>query len=42
MRKFTSNYIPVMSPKGARLLKILTLEQIRESIKTGKPIIIKK
>lgn len=36
------NYRPVMSEKGARLLKLLTPEQIRNSLKTGKPIIIKK
>jgi hypothetical protein len=42
MRKFTWDDIPVMSPKGARLSKVLTLEQLRESIKTGKPIIIEK
>lgn len=42
MRKFTNNYIPVMSEKGARLLRLLTTDQIREALKTGKPIILKK
>lgn len=36
------NYRPILSKKGARLLKVLTLGQIRESLKTGKRIIIKK
>lgn len=38
MRKFTVNNIPTISKKGGDLIKIFTLTDIKESLKTGNPI----